>query len=125
MELMTTIANTIISNAKPVVRTNRKLDRGIRQPNGNPLKLMQQILNEDLFLGMLCLERKRAERSSKKFLLVLLDAHDLLKSKQKEEVMKGLALAVNASRRETDLAGWYQQEAIMGIIFSELKEFTE
>ncbi len=122
---MTTIANTILSKGNSVPRVNRKLKRGLPQPNGNPLKLMQQILNEDLFLGMLCLERKRAERSTNKFLLVLLDAHDLLKTKSRAEAVKGLVQAVNTSRRETDLAGWYQQDAILGIIFSDLQAFTQ
>jgi len=89
-------------------------------PRLNPSDLMQRILQEDLFLGMLCLERKRAERSGKKFLLLLLDAQDAVKTGRHLMVLKGIIKAAQAARRETDLAGWYKENAILGIIFTEL-----
>ncbi len=74
---------------------------------------------------MLCLERKRAERSNNKFILVLVDAEELLRTDQKADLTKGLVRAANAARRETDLAGWYKQEAVLGVIFTELGEFDD
>jgi lipopolysaccharide/colanic/teichoic acid biosynthesis glycosyltransferase len=85
-----------------------------------PTGLMQQVLPEELFLGMLCLERKRAERSEKKFLLVLLDAIDTVQSPSHREIIRGLVRAVDVARRETDIAGWYKQDAILGTIFTEV-----
>jgi exopolysaccharide biosynthesis polyprenyl glycosylphosphotransferase len=81
---------------------------------------MQGILSENLFLGMLCLERKRAERSRKKFLLLLLDAEDAGKSKRKAEILKGVIRAADEARRDTDPAGWYKHNSVLGIIFTEL-----
>jgi lipopolysaccharide/colanic/teichoic acid biosynthesis glycosyltransferase len=81
---------------------------------------MQQTLAEELFLGMVCLERKRAERSGKKFVLLLLDAENVPKTSRRPEIMRGLERAADAARRETDLSGWYKQGSILGVIFTEL-----
>jgi len=81
---------------------------------------MLKVLPEDLFLGLLCLERKRAERSSKKLILLLLDAEDAAESGRKAQVLKGVIKASETARRETDPAGWYKDKSILGIIFTEL-----
>ena len=86
----------------------------------NPSDVMQRILPEDLFLGMLCLDRKRAERSGKKLILLLLDAEDAEKTGRKAKILESVIKAANVARRETDPAGWYKQGAILGIIFTEL-----
>ena len=86
----------------------------------NPSDLTQRILPEDLFLGILCLERKRAERSNRKFLLLLLDAAETVETERHNQVLKGLTEAANIARRETDPAGWYKRDAILGVIFTEL-----
>lgn len=92
----------------------------IFRPPLNPSDLIQRILSEDIFLGMLCLERKRAERSRKKLFLLLLDVDEATETTRKAEILKGVVKAANAARRETDPAGWYKQNAILGIIFTEL-----
>jgi lipopolysaccharide/colanic/teichoic acid biosynthesis glycosyltransferase len=86
---------------------------------------MQRILPQDLFLGMLCFERKRAERSSKKFFLVLLDAQDAVRTSWAGTVLRGITKAADTVRRETDPAGWYKEGAILGIIFTDSREFLE
>lgn len=96
-------------------RTLRKLP----SPRQNPLNVVQRILQEELFLGMLCLERKRAERSGKGFFLVLIDSRSATEN-SRQMILKGMIRAANAARRETDLAGWYKQESVLGIIFTEL-----
>src|ERR1700747_1579995 len=90
------------------------------RPTFKPSDLMRRILPEDLFLGMLCFERKRAERSGKKFFLLLLDAQDTVETDRQASVLQGIIKAASATRRETDPAGWYQHEVILGIIFTEL-----
>jgi lipopolysaccharide/colanic/teichoic acid biosynthesis glycosyltransferase len=104
---------------------NSNLLRTVPQPHHSPSNLMQKILPEDLFLGMLCLERKRAERSGKKFLLLLLDAADAAETRRQAELLKGVINAANAARRETDPAGWYKHNSILGIIFTELGTFGD
>jgi exopolysaccharide biosynthesis polyprenyl glycosylphosphotransferase len=105
---------------RPFPRDIRKIKRGTQHPRSNPSDVMQQILPEDLFLGMLCLDRKRAERSGKKLALILLDAEDAGTTGRKAEILNGLIKAANVARRETDPAGWYKHNAILGIIFTEL-----
>jgi len=81
---------------------------------------MQQILPEDVFLGMLGLERKRAERSNKKFLLLLLDADDATSVERRAEILAGIIGATDSVRRDTDPAGWYKTDSTLGVIFTEL-----
>ncbi len=98
-----------VAKQKPASRTDRLAVARSSDRRG-PAGLMQQVLPEELFVGMLCLERKKAERSQKKLLLVLLDATGALHSLRHREVRGGLVRAVDAARRETDIAGWYQEE---------------
>lgn len=91
-----------------------------RGGTSKPSSLMHATLAEELFLGILCLDRKRAERSRKKLVLVLLDAEDAVATDRKAEILAGIVSAADAARRETDPAGWYKQHAILGIIFTEL-----
>ena len=73
---------------------------------------------EDLFHTLLTLERKRAERSRKQFVLMLMDAH--LENGSAAGILKEAVEIVIASKRETDLIGWYRQGAILGVIFTEV-----
>ena len=67
---------------------------------------------------MLTLERRRAERSRRPFVLMLLDAN--LENGAAEEILSQAVRIVVASKRETDLVGWYKEDAILGIIFAEV-----
>src|SRR5215467_11344526 len=60
-----------------------------------PVDLVQAIMPEDLFLGMLCLERKRAERSSKGFLLFLVEIEEAGNPERRVRLIKGVTRAVN------------------------------
>lgn len=103
------------------VPRHRSRVRGVRRNTAfQPSDLMLKILPEELFLGILCLERKRAERSRNRFILLLIDAEDAANSDHKSEILTGIAEAADASRRETDPAGWYKDRTVLGIIFTEL-----
>jgi lipopolysaccharide/colanic/teichoic acid biosynthesis glycosyltransferase len=78
----------------------------------------EDVLAENIFHSMLTLERRRAERSRKPFVLMLLDAN--LENGTAEEILRQAVDIVVASKRETDLVGWYKQRAILGIIFTEV-----
>jgi exopolysaccharide biosynthesis polyprenyl glycosylphosphotransferase len=116
------ISNSKLPSTSPKLLPSRNghVQRTLARPQHDPSSLMQQILPEELFLGMLCLERKRAERSGKKFLLILLDAQDAVETGRQTKVLNGVIKAADVARRETDPAGWYKQNAILGIIFTEL-----
>jgi lipopolysaccharide/colanic/teichoic acid biosynthesis glycosyltransferase len=77
------------------------------------------MLPQHLFIKLLCLERKRTERSGKRFVLMLLDPGNLLKPCH-ARVMSSLLSAVSQSTRDTDLKGWYKDGAIIGVIFTEI-----
>ena len=108
-----------VAKQKPSSRTDR-LAVARSGDRRSPAGLMQQVLPEELFVGMLCLERKKAERSQKKLLLVLLDATDAFQGPRHREVRSGLVRAVDSARRETDIAGWYQENRILGTVFTEI-----
>jgi len=69
---------------------------------------------------MLCLERKRAERSRKPFLLLLLETGKLVEGPRNKEILSKIVSALSASMRDTDIRGWYEENAVLGVIFSEI-----
>lgn len=79
----------------------------------------EEILPESVFHSMLTLERRRAERSRKQFVLMLLDAN--LENGTAAKTLRQAAGVVAASKRDTDLVGWYNASAILGVIFTEIK----
>ena len=78
------------------------------------------ILSEEHFHRMIRLERKRAERSGKPFLLMLLDAGKFLPSQKSGRVLQNVLAALALSTRDTDVTGWYKQGAVVGILFTEI-----
>jgi exopolysaccharide biosynthesis polyprenyl glycosylphosphotransferase len=75
-------------------------------------------LSEQAFHSMLTLERRRAERSRKPFVLMLLDA--TLENGSGAKTLKHALEVIVACKRETDLVGWYKESAILGVVFTEV-----
>jgi exopolysaccharide biosynthesis polyprenyl glycosylphosphotransferase len=78
------------------------------------------VLAEDSFRALLMLERRRAERSRKPFVLMLLDGSAMQGSPQVETFLQQVNLTLVRSTRETDLIGWYKQGAILAVLFTEV-----
>lgn len=78
------------------------------------------ILKEESFHAMLTLERRRAERSRKPFVLMLLDSNPIRKNGSNGGFAERLASVVVRATRETDLVGWYENGAILAVIFTEI-----
>lgn len=78
------------------------------------------VLKEEIFHAMLTLERRRAERSRKPFVLMLLDSHLIRENGLHAMVVETLISAVSEATRETDLVGWHEQGKVLAIIFTEL-----
>lgn len=78
----------------------------------------ESALTEASFHSLLTHERRRAERSRKPFVLMLLDAN--LEDGTAAEVLKQAVDVVLATKRETDLVGWYKDDVILGVIFTEV-----
>lgn len=77
-----------------------------------------EILQEEAFHRMLALERRRAERSRKSFVLMLFDASACREAE--DSFMPRVASVLLKSTRETDLVGWYEKGVILGVIFTEI-----
>src|SRR5712692_6116772 len=78
------------------------------------------LLPEPMFLRALRLERKRAERSRKPFVLMLLDLPAPLRNGKGGNLLNKTVPAILSSIRETDIAGWHQENCALGVIFAEL-----
>ena len=78
------------------------------------------VLNQDAFRRMISLERKRTERSRKPFLLMLLDMGDTLPSEKNGKTLGKIISALSLTTRETDVTGWYTNDCVVGVMFTEI-----
>jgi len=78
------------------------------------------ILNAESFRRMIALERKRSERSRKPFMLLLLDMGGRLPSETSGRTLAKVLPALSLSTRETDIIGWYAQDFVVGVLFTEI-----
>jgi exopolysaccharide biosynthesis polyprenyl glycosylphosphotransferase len=82
------------------------------------------LFDEAAFHRMISLERRRTERSRKPFLLMLLDMGKPMVSQaaaqQAEATLRKIMAALSGSTRETDVAGWYRHDAVVGVMFTEI-----
>jgi exopolysaccharide biosynthesis polyprenyl glycosylphosphotransferase len=79
------------------------------------------LLNEDAFVSMLYLERRRAERAANRFVLILVDVKEnLAGTSGKDRTIQTLTKALSEATRETDIIGWYLENSLMGVIGTEL-----
>src|SRR3989304_8631846 len=98
----------------------KKLDK--KHPNSTDFLLDQNhgLYVEDYFTEMLSYERKRTERSKRPFLLMLLNIEGFSQVDRKNGVIRKVVSALFASTREIDIKGWYKNDSIIGILFTEL-----
>jgi len=89
--------------------------RDVSPENGN-----SPLFSEELFEKLLCLERKRSERSRKPFVLMLVDASKPLHTDRRKIVFAQLAIALSLSTRETDIWGWHKKGSVIGVILTEI-----
>ncbi len=82
------------------------------------------LLSEDAFISMLYLERRRAERAQKRFVLVLVDVKKGNGVKHKDRELSALVGALSDATRETDIIGWYLENNLFGVIGTELGKAT-
>ncbi len=78
------------------------------------------IVEEQSFIHMLRLERKRTERSGKPFMLMLLDAGEILQDTKATTFLADIVSAICNSTRETDTLGWYERNTTLGVLFTEI-----
>jgi len=79
-----------------------------------------EVLAEPTFHALLTHERRRAERSRKPFVLMLLEMHPVHAKSVGANLSERVSSVIAAATRETDLIGWYEEGRILAVIFAEL-----
>jgi exopolysaccharide biosynthesis polyprenyl glycosylphosphotransferase len=81
----------------------------------------RMLLNEDAFVSMLYLERRRTERAQNRFVLILVDVQKIMEAVSgKDRMVQLLAKSLSEATRETDIIGWYLENSLMAVIGTEL-----
>jgi len=76
------------------------------------------------FHAILCLERKRRERSERPMILMLVDIMRIPGEKQGLAV-KTISHLLTSLTRETDIKGWYRENQVIGVLFTEFNAFDK
>src|SRR6201993_2552298 len=87
---------------------------------GSLMESREEVLLEESFRSMLTLERRRAERSRKPFVLMLLAASAFIEEKTADRFLSRICSVLLKSTRETDLIGWYEKGGGFGVLFPEV-----
>jgi lipopolysaccharide/colanic/teichoic acid biosynthesis glycosyltransferase len=85
----------------------------------------EDTLKEEAFHAILTLERRRAQRSRRAFVLMLLDTQAVQKTGAGPRFIERLSSVVSNATRETDLIGWQKQDEILAVIFTEINLESE
>lgn len=97
-------------------RGSRSSDVGSRRDGG----AARGILAEEAFQKMLALQHKRGLRSRQSFLLMLLKLKAHLPAEVKGRVLGEILGLLTSCTRETDVAGWYEEKSVAGVLFTEI-----
>jgi lipopolysaccharide/colanic/teichoic acid biosynthesis glycosyltransferase len=83
----------------------------------------QTIFDVASFTRILSLERKRTDRSQRSFLLLLLELSLRLREGQRwrRRLIKNVIQSLQSCARQTDVIGWYKHNAVIGVVFTELR----
>jgi lipopolysaccharide/colanic/teichoic acid biosynthesis glycosyltransferase len=93
----------------------------VRVPGNSPDEIStRMVLSETTFMSMLYLERRRAERAQKRYVLLLVDVKDAISDKQKILTVQKITQTLCEITRETDLIGWYVTDHLFGVIATEI-----
>src|SRR5262249_21273805 len=81
------------------------------------------IFDDASFSKLLAYERKRTDRSHRPFLLLLVELKILLRDGQRHRraLVKNILKALQLCTRQTDMIGWYKNNAVIGVIYTELR----
>jgi hypothetical protein len=83
-------------------------------------KRRQKLLDSEGLTAFLKVEQRRAKRSGKAFVVLLVNVDAPRTGSSGDLKVGGLAAALSSSIRDTDVIGWYQDGAIVGIVFTEI-----
>lgn len=77
---------------------------------------------EHYFKHLLAVERERAERSKKPFMLMLLGIGKIVKNEKPAAIVKKILKMLEQFTRKIDFKGWYTKNSIIGILYTEIKQ---
>ncbi len=80
----------------------------------------RHVLNEELFRTVLSRERKRADRSNQPLVLMLVHVNDGVGA-DSWSIGEAAIEALAAATRETDVLGWFERRAVIGVILPETR----
>ena len=100
------------TTAKP-----RSANRVSSPQNGTDPK---EVLTEEIFCRMISMERKRSERTQRPFVLLLMDTGRPTPTEKNGRILLDILSALQAATRETDVMGWYETNAAVGVMFTEI-----
>lgn len=92
-----------------------------KEKNHIPYELIDQDYNlyiEDYFNKILCLERKRSERTHKPILLMLINIDKIASVNEADRTVQDIVKTLSSSIREVDLCGWYERGTVIGVMFT-------
>ncbi len=79
-----------------------------------------RLYREQYFNELLALERRRCERSRSLVLLMLADLSDFRDSSERLKTASLMRNVLSDVTRETDVKGWFAEDSVMGVLFTEM-----
>jgi lipopolysaccharide/colanic/teichoic acid biosynthesis glycosyltransferase len=81
---------------------------------------LHEVLSQEAFGRIFFMEMKRAARSNRFFLLMLMDVGKAFRADGARMLLSGLYPALSSCTRETDIIGWYENESVLGVILTDI-----
>jgi len=82
------------------------------------------MMSVQMFRSVLIRERKRADRSSDRFMLLLVDLAEVGHGAGSWAVRNAAIEAVAIAKRETDVMGWFEEQSVIGLMLPQLGAFS-
>jgi lipopolysaccharide/colanic/teichoic acid biosynthesis glycosyltransferase len=101
----------------PTTTKTRSIKSTAQPQSGLDLK---EVLAEEVFRRMISLERKRSERTQRPFVLLLMDTGRPQATEKNGRILLDILSALQSATRETDVMGWYEKNAAVGVMFTEI-----
>jgi hypothetical protein len=98
----------------------RRFNRGSHSKSLTPSPADRRALGEPDFLPAIWHERKRAERTRKSCVLMLVEMESQFPTDRHGLALETILSALSSATRETDLTGWYRDQRVVGVLFTEI-----
>jgi hypothetical protein len=111
-----------VEQAEGIMNTHRMNRSSAPKPTSPATSSLadRSALREEEFLQVIWHERKRAERSQRSCLLMLIEMDQQFPAQRNGEGLGTILSALSAATRETDVTGWYVDNSVVGVLFTEI-----